>query len=104
MNIVQALQILRPKAQWNLRGNDNYLDGYSYECLEWLDSNQTQPTIDEINNCIAQYSYKDLRKDEYPDPSYLFDALVHKENGDSTQYNDYIAKCNNVKEKYPKPS
>ena len=44
--ISQALQALKPKAQWNLSGE-------SYSGLDWLDSNQTKPTETEVNNKIA---------------------------------------------------
>ena len=40
----KALQALRPKAQWVLRGDE----------LEWLDIEQTQPTEAEITAKIAE--------------------------------------------------
>jgi len=40
----QALQALRPKAQWVLRGDE----------LEWLDTEQTEPTEAEITAKIAE--------------------------------------------------
>ena len=45
--IADALLLLKPKAQWNLRGDD-------YTGLEWLDSKQTQPTETEINSKISE--------------------------------------------------
>jgi hypothetical protein len=44
MNKVNALQSLRPGAEWVLRGNE----------LEWLDSIQTEPTEEEIQAKIAE--------------------------------------------------
>jgi hypothetical protein len=44
MTKVNALQSLRPGAQWVLRGDD----------LEWLDTEQTQPTDAEINAEVAR--------------------------------------------------
>jgi len=41
---VDALQSLRPGAEWVLRGDD----------LEWLDKNQTEPTSAEIDAEIAR--------------------------------------------------
>jgi hypothetical protein len=38
----QALEILRPNAKWTLRGTE-------LDQIEWLDTEQTQPTIEEIN-------------------------------------------------------
>ena len=40
----KALQALRPNAEWVLRGDE----------LEWLDTEQTQPTEAEINAKIAE--------------------------------------------------
>ena len=46
-DIPAALQLLRPGAQWVLRGVD-------YSGLEWVDKIQTAPTETEINNKIAE--------------------------------------------------
>ena len=45
-DIPAALQALKPRAQWALRGTD-------YSGLEWLDSSQTKPTETEINSKIS---------------------------------------------------
>ena len=45
--IPQALQSLKPGAEWVLRGDD-------YSGLEWLDSSQTKPTETEINSKISE--------------------------------------------------
>ena len=45
-NIPAALQELKPKAQWVLRGEE-------YSGLEWLDSSQTKPTETEVTNKIT---------------------------------------------------
>ena len=42
-----ALQALKPGAQWTLRGSD-------YSGLEWLDSSQTKPTETEVNSKISE--------------------------------------------------
>ena len=44
--IGSALQVLKPAAEWVLRGTD-------YSGLEWLDSGQTKPTETEVNSKIA---------------------------------------------------
>jgi hypothetical protein len=44
MNKVNALQSLRPGAQWVLRGDE----------LEWMDTEQTQPTEAEITAEVAR--------------------------------------------------
>ena len=46
-DIPDALQLLKPEAQWTLRGSD-------YSGLEWLDSSQTKPTETEINSKISE--------------------------------------------------
>ena len=46
-DIPAALQVLKPGAQWTLRGDD--ISG-----LEWLDSNQTQQTETEVNSKISE--------------------------------------------------
>ena len=45
-NIPEALQVLKPEAEWVLRGEN-------YSGLEWLDSSQTKPTETEINSKIS---------------------------------------------------
>jgi hypothetical protein len=44
--ITQALITLRPKAEWTLIGDD-------YSNIEWLDTNQSQPTLEELEAEIA---------------------------------------------------
>jgi hypothetical protein len=44
--IVKALTDIRPNAEWSLMGD-------TLEGLEWLDTKQTQPTLEEINAAIA---------------------------------------------------
>ena len=46
-DIPEALQALKPGAQWVLRGDD-------YTGLTWLDSSQTKPTETEINSKISE--------------------------------------------------
>ena len=46
-DIGSALQALKPRAEWVLRGED-------YSGLEWLDSSQTKPTETEVNDKIVE--------------------------------------------------
>ena len=46
-SIVSALEALKPKSEWTLRGE-------TYADLEWLDKSQTKPTEDEVNAKIAE--------------------------------------------------
>jgi len=56
-NTVEALNRLRPEAEWVLRGDD----------LEWLDQTQTEPTEAEIQaeiaNITAERPWNQLRKE-----------------------------------------
>ena len=45
--IPDALQALKPKALWTLRGKE-------YSGLEWQDDNQTKPTETEVNSKISE--------------------------------------------------
>ena len=45
-DIPQALQVLKPGAEWVLRGTE-------YSGLEWMDSSQTKPTEDQVTAKIA---------------------------------------------------
>lgn len=92
-----ALKSLRPGAQWVLHNNS----------LEWLDTKQTQPTEAEIqaefNRLQAEYdakAYQRSRAAEYPDFKDYLDGIVK---GDQAQIEAYIAACQAVKNKYPKP-
>ena len=91
-----ALQSLRPGAQWVLRGDD----------LEWMDTEQTQPTDAEIDAEVARLQaeherteYQRKRAAEYPPMADYLDAVVK---GDQAQIDAYVAACLAVKAKYPK--
>ena len=45
--IPDALQVLKPGAEWVVRGTE-------YSGLEWLDSSQTKPTETEVNSKISE--------------------------------------------------
>ena len=95
--IPDALQSLRPGAQWVLRGDD----------LEWLDTEHTQPTeaeiAAEVTRLQSEYEnkeYQRLRVAEYPPITDYLDGIVK---GDTEQVQAYIDACLAVKAKYPKP-
>ena len=96
IDTTNAILSLRPKAQWVLRGDE----------LEWLDTEQTQPTQQEIDDEVirlqAEYDsqeYARLRVTEYPQVEDYLDGIVK---GDQDQIDKYIADCLAVKAKYPK--
>lgn len=91
----KAIQSLRPNAEFVVRG----------ETIEWLDTNQTQPTESEIQAEItrlqAEYdakAYQRNRQPEYPDIGDQLDDL-YKAGAFS---DDMSAKIKAVKDKYPK--
>ena len=96
MNTVDALQSLTPAAQWVLRGEE----------LEWLDTEQTQPTtaqlLAEVMRLQAAYdalAYARSRKVEYDklnQDEMRFDDLVNS----TTTWHDAIAA---IKVAIPKP-
>ena len=93
MNKADALQSLCPNAQWVLRGND----------LEWLDTEQTQPTEAEIQAEItrlqAEYEaneYQRQRASAYPSIADQLDKIYHE------GLDAWKATIQSVKDTYPK--
>ncbi len=93
ITIADALQSLRPKAQFAVRG----------DVIEWLDTEQTQPSQSEIDAEVtrlqAEYDAKEYqrkRKTEYP----TLEECVHAILDDTLT--DLQTKRTAVKNKYPK--
>jgi uncharacterized small protein (DUF1192 family) len=94
MNKANALTSLRPGAQWVLRGDD----------LEWLDTEQTQPTeaeiTDEVARLQAEYErneYQRKRAAAYPSIADQLDTIYHE------GIDAWKAEIAAVKMEYPKP-
>ena len=51
---------------------------------------------------IDTHAYIAKRQPEYPPLTDLADALYHQSKGDETKLTAYLAKCEAVKQKYPK--
>ena len=92
--IVKALQSLRPNAQWVLRG----------ETLEWLDTEQVQPTEAEITAEVARLQaeydnneYQRQRAQAYPSIADQLDTIYHE------GIDAWKAQIAAVKQEYPKP-
>ena len=103
MDITKALVNLRPGAEWSLNGD-------TYEGLQWLDKTQIKPTEEEVNEELLKVQietentkYQRLRAREYPDLKEFVDAYYWSQKGDDTKMNEYITKCDEVKNKHPKP-
>lgn len=91
----QALQSLRPGAEWVLSGDE----------LKWLDQNQTKPTEAEIDAEIARLQaeydakqYQRQRAVEYPSIGDQLDALFHA----GVFPAEMAAQIQAIKDKYPK--
>ena len=98
MNLIEVIHNLRPNAELTIVGD-------SYDGINWLDSTQTQPTEEEIDQEILRLQeefnnteYARLRKAEYDklnQDEMRFDDLV---NG-TTTWQDAI---NAIKQEIPK--
>ena len=96
IRISDALQVLRPGAEWAIDNN-------SYAQLNWLDTEQTKPTEQEVVQKIAELTYqqevevyKEQRAAEYPPYADQFDKIFH--NG----VNAWKTQIRTIKERYPK--
>ena len=99
-----ALQSLKPKAEWTLRGSE----------LEWHDLVQTEPTQSEIDAEVirlqAVYDAQEYARDratEYPEIKDQLDMLWHAiDTGDWTaakvKLTSFYTELKAVKDKYPK--
>ena len=74
MTTVDALQSLKPNAEWVLRGDE----------LEWLDSGQTEPTADELAAEVTRLqgvydgnAYQRTRATAYEAIAEQLDKLYH---------------------------
>ena len=96
-SICLALNALRPDAKWVVRGLP------PNEVIEWNDTEQLQPTEQEIEEKIAELKYQEevdeyqeKRKLEYPDWEDQLDKIYHK------GINAWKADIKKIKDKYPK--
>lgn len=96
--IDKALKRLRPGAQWSMSGDE-------YEGIQWLDTEQTLPTLEEvleeiekIKDEIQRTQYQRLRVREYPSIGDQLDALFHA----GVFPPDMAEKIRAVKDKFPK--
>ena len=88
----EALQELRPGAEWNLRG----------EIIEWLDKTQSSPAPEELDEVIKKLEaldYRNKRAAEYPPIVDQLEAIW--EGGSAAE--EMKAKIMDIKNKYPKP-
>lgn len=100
-NILTAMQALVPDCQLSIKD--------SYESIVWLDG-RPMPSRADVDSELARQlnawdatEYRRLRAPEYPPLTDLADAIYWNEQGDPSKLNAYVAACEAVKEKYPKP-
>ena len=96
IRISDALQVLKPGAEWSIGNN-------SYNQLDWLDTEQTKPTEEEIVQKVAELEYQEevneyqrQRAREYPSYADQFDQIYHE------GVDAWKATVQAVKDKYPK--
>jgi hypothetical protein len=91
-----ALQSLAPGAEWILRG----------DTLEWLDANQTQPSDAEIEAEVARLTALEPARiaTENRRAAYMAesDPLFFKWQAGETTQEEWQAKRNEIKARYPK--
>ena len=104
----KALNSLAPDAVWSMDAED-------YDQLTWLEKpvwegGQKKPTREEVEEEVARLQaeyeakeYQRQRAPEYPDLREFVDAYYWAQKGDETKMNEYITKCDAVKDMYPKP-
>ena len=79
-----------------------------HESMEWIDCDNTVETGFTYENgkfiapgtAILDYSIE--RRVNYPLLADFADAYYWVQKGDNTKMNEYIAKCDEIKQKYPK--
>ena len=103
-NLLDALQSLKPGAEWSIRG----ITPYKYSDLEWLDSSQTKPTEEEVVRKLAELEYmyeiNQYQRDRlaaYPSSGDQFDRIFH--DGVEAWKEDIQGIKNVYPRKYPDP-
>ena len=96
-DIAKALISLSPNANWSLDGNE-------YSGLNWLDTEQVQPTEAEITAEVARLQaeydnkeYQRQRAQAYPSIADQLDLIYHE------GVDAWKAQIAAVKQEYPKP-
>lgn len=110
-NIVGALSLLRPDESFTATSISDDLQA-DYEAVIWH-ANTPMPSFAEVEakvgeipsveDQLAATEYQRLRAPEYPPLADLADAVYWSEQGDSSHLEAYVAACEAVKSKYPKP-
>jgi myo-inositol-1-phosphate synthase len=67
-----------------------------------VNDNEVNYDLAAVQAYIDANAYISKRQPEYPPLTDLADALYHQSKGDETKLTAYLAKCEAVKQKYPK--
>ena len=105
LDVINAIKAIRPGIKFSFGKARNGDQVILPEYLDWIDVSSTKPTVDEIKAEMkrqADERYKVLRASEYPPLSDFADAMYWASKGDNTKLDEYNAKCDAVKLKYPK--
>ena len=97
INFADALQSLRPGAKWVLRGNN----------LEWLDTEQTQPTTAELEAEVVRLTAEQPRKEAEANRAAAYrseaDPLFFKAQRGEATTDEWTAKVAEIKARFPYP-
>ena len=101
IDITNALSSLFPGAKWAFHGP------VTYENLTWIDTEIAKPSkatleaeVIRLQSAYDAKEYARKRQKEYPPVTDYLDGVVK---GNQAQIDAYIAACQAVKAKYPKP-
>jgi hypothetical protein len=90
--IAETLNRLLPNGGWQVKGTEAFFESES--------DSLTDAEIEAAYNANA---HKDKRAPEYPSLAEFADAYYWSQKGDDTKMTAYVAACDAVKTKYPKP-
>jgi len=98
ITIIDALQSLRPAAEWILRGE-------TYDGLEWLDTKQAQPSEEEVNAEVARLQAELPNKlaKENRAAAYKLEAdplFFKAQRGEATQQ-EWLDKVAEIQQRFP---
>lgn len=95
---VKAIYSLRPNSEWVWRGED-------YSGIEWFDKTQTQPTEEEIEQEIqrlqAEYPRKEAQEQRAAAYKQEADPLFFKYQAGEVSKEEWIAKREEIRQRYP---
>ena len=104
IDLSDALLSLYPSAVWKVIN-----DPSDYKNVIWEDEDIAKPSESVLRSEMMRLQviqdselYRFRREPEYPPLSDFADAYYWAQKGDNTKMNEYVTKCDAVKEKFPK--